>query len=54
LTSAEASGHSTEMTVLIAASVAATNSSRISSGHGRIRVGRDFRYYLSSTNAVAA
>jgi hypothetical protein len=47
LTSVEASGRSTEMTVLTTASVAATYSSRICSGHGGTRVGRDFKYGLS-------
>jgi hypothetical protein len=54
LTSVEASDRSTEITVLTTASLAATYSSRISLGHGGTRVGRNFRYCLSSTNATAA
>jgi hypothetical protein len=47
LTSAEVSNRSTEMTVLTTASVVTTYSSRISSVRGGIKVGRDFKYYLS-------
>jgi hypothetical protein len=54
LTSVEASGRSTEMTVLTTTSVAATYNSRISSGCGGARVDRDFKYLLSSTNVAAA
>jgi hypothetical protein len=47
LTSVEVYGRSTEMIVMTTASVAATYSSRISSGCGGTRVSSDFKYYLS-------
>jgi hypothetical protein len=47
LTSVEAFGRSTEMTVLTTASVVATYSNRISSGHGGTKVGKVFKYCLS-------
>jgi hypothetical protein len=40
--------------MLSTTSVAALYSSKISLGHGGIRVDRDFKYCLSSTNAATA
>jgi hypothetical protein len=42
------------ITVLTTISVAATYSNNTSSDLGDTKVGRDFRYCLSSTNAAAA
>jgi hypothetical protein len=54
LTSVVASGHSTVMTVLTNASVAATYNSSTSSDFDGISGGRYFKYFLSSMKATAA